>query len=165
MSHPSRSMLRATAAVGLMLLASPLASLHAQPAPTPAVKPVTAQTPPAIPAVASPETVEQRITGLHASLQITAGEEGDWTAVAAAMRANAGAMDKHFADRDAQDKKGMTAVDDLKMYQSFAQTHLDGLKQLTTAFETLYKSMPVTQQKNADMVFSQFGHHADGTHS
>jgi protein CpxP len=44
------------------------------------------------------ETVEQRITDLHAALKITPAEESKWNEVAQAMRENAAAMDKLIAD-------------------------------------------------------------------
>ena len=43
------------------------------------------------------ETVEQRITNLHAALKITPEEESKWNGVAQAMRENAAAMDKLVA--------------------------------------------------------------------
>jgi len=51
----------------------------------------------------------------------------------------------------------MTAVDDLKMYQKFAQAHVDGLQNLISSFETLYNSMPDAQKKIADQVFRTSG--------
>jgi hypothetical protein len=51
----------------------------------------------------------------------------------------------------------MTAVDDLKTYQEFTQLRLDGLKNLNSAFKSLYNSMPAGQQKNADQVFMTYG--------
>src|ERR1700722_9099482 len=115
----SRS-LAIAALLGATLLAAPLA---AQPAPRAAAKA----------ADSNPETVEQRITGLHASLQITAGEEANWTGVAQAMRDNAAAMEKLIAERttDAADK--MTAPEKLDAYGKFAQAHADGVKNLTTS--------------------------------
>jgi periplasmic protein CpxP/Spy len=50
----------------------------------------------------------------------------------------------------------MTAVEDLKTYQEFTQAHLDGLKNLTSAFSSLYDSMSDQQKKNADEVFAKF---------
>ena len=50
-----------------------------------------------------------------------------------------------------------TAVDDLKTYQEFTQVRLDGLKNLNSAFKSLYDSMPAEQKKNADMVFEKYG--------
>ena len=103
------------------------------------------------------ENVEQRITSLRASLKITPEEEPKWNAVAQAMRENAASMDKLIAEKRAQAPKDMTAVDDLKTYQEFAQMHLDGLKNLNSAFKDLYDSMPTAQKKNADDVFEKFG--------
>ena len=114
--------------------------------------------PPAAAAATSskPETVEQRITALKAALKITPDQESKWDGVAKAMRENAAAMDKLV-----QEKKGkmanMNAVDDLKTYQEFSQANLDGLKNLTSAFKTLYDAMPADQKKNADGVFDSYG--------
>jgi hypothetical protein len=114
--------------------------------------------PPAAAAATStkPETVEQRIAALKAALKITPDQESKWEGVAKAMRENAAAMEKVV-----QDKKGkmanMNAVDDLKTYQEFSQAHLDGLKNLNSAFKTLYDAMPADQKKNADGVFDSYG--------
>ena len=114
--------------------------------------------PPAAAAATSskPETVEQRITQLKAALKITPDQEAKWNAVADAMRQNAGAMDKLVQEKRAK-AASMTAVDDLATYQDFTKAHLDGLKNLTSAFKSLYDSMPADQKKNADQVFQAFG--------
>jgi hypothetical protein len=113
--------------------------------------------PPAAAAATSskPQTVEQRITLLKSALKITPDQEAKWDKVATAMRENAAAMDKLVKEKRA--KTDITAVDDLKTYQDFTQAHLDGLKNLTSAFESLYDSMPADQKKNADQVFHNFG--------
>lgn len=99
------------------------------------------------------ETVEQRITSLHAALKITPDEQSKWDAVAQAMRENAAAMEKLVADTRATAPRNMTAVDDLKTHQKFAQAHVDGLKNLISSFSTLYDAMPDSQKKIADQVF------------
>lgn len=116
-------------------------------------------------AEAKAETVEQRISSLHAELQITAGEEADWNSVAQAMRDNAAAMQKLVAEKTASDAQTMTAVDDLKTYGKFAQAHVDGLKGLTASFETLYDSMPDAQKKVADQVFQNRHRESAPAHS
>jgi protein CpxP len=122
--------------------------------------PVAAQTPadkpPAAAAATSnkPETVEQRITTLKTSLKITADQEAKWGTVATVMRDNAAAMDKMVQAKRAISPASMTAVDDLKTYQEFTQLRVDGLKDLNSAFQSLYNSMPAAQQKNADQVFN-----------
>jgi hypothetical protein len=113
---------------------------------------------------AKPETVEQRIVSLHTALNITAAEEPKWNTVAQAMRDNAAAMQKLVADKMADASKGVTAVDDLKTYEKFAQAHVDGLKNLTSSFETLYKSMPDAQKKVADQVFAESRRQGSGSH-
>jgi hypothetical protein len=121
-----------------------------------ATKPGAAKPPAAAAATSSkPQTVEQRITMLKTALKITPDQEPKWDKVATAMRENAAAMDKLVKEKRA--KADITAVDDLKTYQDFTQAHLDGLKNLTSAFESLYQSMPAEQKKNADQVFHNFG--------
>jgi uncharacterized protein YlxW (UPF0749 family) len=119
----------------------------------------------ATPAETKADTVEQRITSLHAELNITASEETDWSAVAQAMRDNAAAMQKLIAEKMAQGPGNMTAVDDLNTYVKFAQAHVEGLKSLTSSFDTLYKSMPDAQKKIADQVFANSRHESVKSHS
>ena len=99
------------------------------------------------------ETVEQRITELHTALKITPDQEVKWKAVAVAMRQNAAAMDKLLAQTRTTPPQNRTAVQDLKMYQKFAQAHVNGLKNLIDDFQALYAAMPDAQKKNADEVF------------
>jgi hypothetical protein len=113
----------------------------------------------------SGETVEQRIASLHASLKITGDEEPKWTAVAQAMRENAANMEKNVADTRTTPPQNMTALDDLKMYQKFAQAHVDGLKNLISAFGSLYSVMPDGQKKIADEVFQTSGRQAASSKS
>ena len=138
------------ALLGATFLATPLTAAWAQNAP---VK--TAATTDAT--ETKGETVEQRITDLHASLKITPAEEAQWNGVAQAMRENAAAMDKLVATNRTTPPQNMTAVQDLQTYQQFAQAHVDGLKNLTAAFSTLYKAMPDDQKKVADQVFQTSG--------
>jgi outer membrane murein-binding lipoprotein Lpp len=122
-----------------------------------APKPGSSKPPAAAAATSSkPETVEQRITMLKSALKITASQEAKWDKVATAMRDNAAAMEKLVKDKQAK-AENITAVDDLKTYQDFTKARLDGLKNLTSAFESLYDSMPADQKKNADQVFNSFG--------
>ena len=125
----------------------------------PAMAQTNEQKPPAAAAATSskPETVEQRITSLKASLKITPDQEAKWTPVATAMRENAAAMDKLVTAKRAQPAASMTAIDDLGTYREFSQAHLDGLKNLIPAFKALYDSMPADQKANADQVFQKYG--------
>jgi len=149
------------ALLGATFLATPVTATRAlaQTAATTAV-PVAATT-----AETKGETVEQRITNLHAALQITPAEETQWNGVAQAMRENAAAMDKLVASDRTTPPQNMSAVDDLKNYQQFAQAHVDGLKNLTSAFSTLYNAMPDAQKKVADQVFLTSGHGTTASHS
>jgi protein CpxP len=99
------------------------------------------------------ETVEQRIATLHAALKITSDEDAKWNAVAQAMRENASNMDQLIAENRKTAPQDMSAVDDLQLYQKFAQAHVDGLKNLISSFTALYSAMPDAQKKVADHVF------------
>jgi hypothetical protein len=113
------------------------------------------------------ETVEQRIATLHASLKITPDEDVKWNAVAQSMRENAASMDKLVAEGRTSAPQNMSAVEDLKMYQKFAQAHVDGLKNLISSFSTLYSAMPEAQKKVADGVFQaahQSSHQSASAH-
>jgi protein CpxP len=110
------------------------------------------------------ETVEQRITNLHAALKITSDQDAKWNAVAQAMRENAANMDTLVAANRTTAPQGMTAVDDLKSYQRFAQAHVDGLKNLISSFQTLYTAMPDAQKKVADEVFQTSGRNSAASH-
>jgi periplasmic protein CpxP/Spy len=154
MLYPTRrhgiaaSLTRSVAFAALMsapLAAIPLTLAHAQNPVTPAA---------VNPADTKGETVEQRITQLHAQLKITPDQESKWNAVAQAMRDNAANMDKLIAEKHQKGPQNMTAVDDLQTYQQFAQAHVDGLKNLTSAFKSLYNAMSDDQKKNADQVFA-----------
>ena len=160
MSYQARdiavSLTRSAAFVALMsapLVAVPLHMVHAQTK--------------TIPAAVNPtenkgETVEQRIAELHAQLKITPDQEAKWNPVAQAMRDNAANMDKLVAKKRQKGPQNMTAVDDLQTYQEFTQAHLDGLKNLTSAFKSLYSAMSDPQKKNADEVFAKFNRAAPG---
>jgi periplasmic protein CpxP/Spy len=102
--------------------------------------------------------VEARIKDLHASLHITAAQETQWNGVAQAMRDNAKAIETVAADRT-ENLATMSAVDDLRSYESLSEVHADGLKKLVAAFAPLYDSMSDSQKKAADTLFRQHERH------
>jgi len=106
---------------------------------------------------ATKETLDARIASLHGSLKITPAEETKWSAVAQVMRDNEADMQRLVSERRADAAHQLTAVEDLKVYEHFNQTHVDGLKNLISSFETLYAAMPSSQQAVADGVFRHFG--------
>ena len=157
-SAPFARSVAIAALMGATMLASPLTGARADTAtnaPIQLAQAGGAQSPAGKGATeAKGETVEQRIKDLHAALKITADQETKWNEVAQDMRENAAAMDKLIAATRTTPPQIMSAVDDLKTYQKFAQAHVDGLKNLISSFETLYAAMPDAQKKIADMVFS-----------
>ena len=166
-SLPAARRLAVTAVMGAALVAGPMSAARADTAtgaPTrladgsSAVHTASSKSPGAKEATSSKgETVEQRIADLHASLKITPEEDAAWNAVAQSMRENAANMEKLIASKKTQAPQGMTAIDDLKTYAEFAQAHVDGLKNLTASFATLYAAMPDEQKKIADQVFRSHG--------
>ncbi|MGA8169289.1 MAG: Spy/CpxP family protein refolding chaperone [Methylocystis sp.] len=104
------------------------------------------------------KTVEARIANLHSELKITAAQETLWAGVATAMRENAANQEKLIAEKRAEHGEHLTALNDLLLYEKFAQAHVDGLKNLIAAFTTLYQALPDDQKKLADNVFEHFGH-------
>ncbi|MGA2952131.1 MAG: hypothetical protein ABSD80_07855 [Caulobacteraceae bacterium] len=106
------------------------------------------------------ETVEMRISKLHAQLQITPAEEANWAPVAQAMRNNEMKMQAMITSKKSEPAHDINAVEDLKNYEMFNQAHVDGLKVLIPSFETLYMAMPNDQKHLADDVFRKFGHRA-----
>jgi hypothetical protein len=114
---------------------------------------------------AKAESVDERIDSLHAELKITPDEENDWKKVAETMRDNASRMEKLASETRSQNSETMSAVDDLKTYEKFAHAHVEGLKNLTSSFETLYKAMPEAQKKVADQVFNTARQDRQASHS
>jgi len=108
------------------------------------------------------KTVEERIANLHGELKITADQETLWAGVATAMRENAANMQKLVAEKRAEHGENLTALNDLLVYEKFAQAHVDGLKNLIAAFTKLYQALPEDQKKQADKVFAHFGHDGRG---
>src|ERR1700674_1808924 len=163
LTHPialTAPLARSVAIAALMtatMRASPFASARADTAANAAIQLAQAaapQTPAAAGATETKgQTVEQRIKDLHAALKITPNQDSKWNEVAQDMRENAAAMDKLIAANRTTPPKNMTAVEDLKMYQKFAQAHVDGLKNLISSFDKLYAGMPDAQKKIADEVF------------
>lgn len=147
--------------VGTTMLAGTFTTARAEPTTmhlaqaTPMPAPTAPQNPAAAGATETKgESVEQRITNLHMALKITPAQEASWKGVAQAMRDNAASMEKLIAASRATPTQNMTALEDLAAYQKFAQAHVDGLKNLMSAFSTLYATMPAAQKKVADDVFN-----------
>ena len=158
-----RSTAISAALIGAALVATPPATARADSTAGAAIQLAQAAAPaPPAPAhkrtaKSRAETVDQRIANLHKQLKITPDEEQKWSAVAQAMHDNAANMEKLVAEKRRQAPQNMTAIDDLETYQKFAQQHVDGLKNLTSAFKSLYGAMSDQQKKNADQVFENFG--------
>jgi protein CpxP len=98
------------------------------------------------------DRADERIKQLHDDLKITPDQESKFDKLADVMRDNAKEMSAAVEKRSAAEKT-TTALDDLKAYQTIAQAHADGLKNLVPAFETLYSALSDPQKKEADELF------------
>jgi protein CpxP len=157
-SAPLARSVAIAALMGATMLASPLSAARADTVTDGAFQLAQATAPQKLAAAEATqtkgETVEQRITNLHAALKVTPEQEKQWNGVAQAMRENAAAMDKLVASSRTTPPQNLTAVEDLRTYQKFAQAHVDGLKNLIASFGTFYDAMPAAQKKVADTVFA-----------
>ena len=156
-SAPFARSVAIAALMGATMLVSPLTAARADTATNAAIQLAQAAAPQNPAAAGATETkgdtVEQRI-GPHAALKITPDQDSKWNEVAQDMRENAAAMDKLMAANRTMPPQNMTAVEDLKMYQKFAQAHVNGLKNLISSFDKLYAAIPDAQKKIANQVFS-----------
>jgi len=122
----------------------------------------------AAPAPAGPETVQQYIDELHATLQITPAEQSQWDRFAQAMTENAESMHQAFAKRGAA-LGTMNAAQNMQSYAELAALHARNMQTLANAFQALYAVMTPGQQQNADAVFrtggAPVGHHHHQTPS
>jgi protein CpxP len=100
----------------------------------------------------SAESVEQRISDLHAKLQITPDEEALWDKFARVMRDNAQQMRQSASER-ASKLKDMNASDNMQSYAQLAMLHAQDLQNLTAVFQPLYASLSPEQQRAADTMF------------
>jgi osmotically-inducible protein OsmY len=102
------------------------------------------------------DRVEDRITMLHSTLNITPAQEALWTNVTQVMRDNAKTMDALTKTRVDQ-AKTMNAVEDLKSYTEITKAHTEGLTKFLPAFEALYASMSDAQKAEANTMFRGHG--------
>jgi periplasmic protein CpxP/Spy len=104
--------------------------------------------------------VEQRITDLHAKLQITQAQQPQWDQFIQVMRDNAQTMDQTFQNR-VQSMPAMTATENMQSYALLASTNAQDVQKLVPAFQALYDTMSDTQKRTADQVFRDDAHHGD----
>jgi periplasmic protein CpxP/Spy len=106
--------------------------------------------------------VEQRITDLHAKLQITPAQQPQWDQFIQVMRDNAQSMDQTFQQR-VQAMPTMTATANMQSYALLASTNAQDVQKLVPAFQALYDTMSDTQKRTADQVFRDDAHHGGHT--
>ena len=106
------------------------------------------------------ESVEQRITDLHAKLHITAAQGKHWNAFAQVMRSNERSMDQAYRER-AQHLGSMSALQDLESYARLERARSQDVERLVPVFRALYDSMSAQQKKTADQLFRTYASQHD----
>ena len=96
--------------------------------------------------------IEQRITDMHARLQITPEQQPEWNAFAQVMRDNARGTDQRFQQR-VQTMSAMTATENMQSYAQLATEHAQDMQKLVPVFQALYASMSDHQKASADQMF------------
>lgn len=102
--------------------------------------------------------IEQRITDLHAKLQITPDQQPLWDKFAQVMRDNARSMDETFRHR-VQTLPTMAAPENMRSYAQVATTHAQDVQKLVPAFQALYDLMSDNQKRLADQAFRDGANH------
>ena len=155
------TLLIATAAIGMSVVATaatpdPVATATGAATPAKVASPVTGA------AVADKDPnlvgrVEQRITDLHAKLQITAAHQPQWDRFAMVMRDSARRMVSGF-DARVEKLPTMTAPESMQSYATMAMEHATEMQKLVPAFTSLYATMSDAQKKVTDTVFLDEAH-------
>jgi protein CpxP len=99
--------------------------------------------------------VEKRITQLRTTLKITPSETKAFDDFVQVMRENADKIDALIQEHR-QNAATLSAVDQLKVYQSLAQAHAEEMQNLVPAFSQLYDALTPEQKKIADEDFRNF---------
>jgi hypothetical protein len=98
------------------------------------------------------DPVAERMKYLHGRLRITPAQEPPWANVVHVMQENAKSMMPLLKERIQIAKSG-NAIDSLNIDEKLGEAQLDGLKNFTMAFQTLYNSLTGDQKKIANFVF------------
>jgi hypothetical protein len=98
------------------------------------------------------QMAEQRITGLHARLKITAAQQSQWDQFAQVMRDNAKDLDTAYQQR-ASGFDTMNAVENMQSYAQIEQTRAQDMQKLVPAFQALYTALSDQQKQQADLLF------------
>jgi protein CpxP len=106
--------------------------------------------------------IEQRITDLHAKLQISAVQQPQWDRFSDVMRDNARETDQNFQHR-VQAMATMTAAENMQSYAQVTSEYAQHMQKLVPSFQALYDTMSVSQKQIADQVFREDANHGDRT--
>ena len=98
---------------------------------------------------------DERITSLHAQLEITKAQEPAWQAFTSVMKQNAQDMTASLAARQ-KNFAGMNAVQNLQDYADMSMQQAQHLSKLVAPFQALYAQLSPTQKATADRIFHNY---------
>ncbi len=148
-----QTIIATTAILGLTAFAAVAAT---PPAADPAAAPTTAKTQPAG-AHNRAENIAQRLTDLHAQLNITPAQQVPWDQFTAVMRENAQMMAVALQQRS-KVLPTMTAAENMQSHAEIANAYAQEMGKLVPAFQAVYATMSDTQKHTADQVFRDGPH-------
>lgn len=111
--------------------------------------------------VASPQTftnvqrVDARAAELEQKLKVTPQQKPQWDKVVAVMRGNAETIEDVINHRR-QNAGKMTALEDMRSYQTLSEKHAQGMDNLVDVFEPFYQTLTPEQKKIADEEFTSY---------
>ncbi|MBV9758212.1 MAG: Spy/CpxP family protein refolding chaperone [Alphaproteobacteria bacterium] len=98
------------------------------------------------------EWVQRQLDRLHRQLKLTQPQEAAWAQFADTTLGNVRQIDDLYKDR-AQHFEAMSAVDNVKNYQSIIQHEAEGLGRRAAALQALYDALSPEQKQAADRFF------------
>ena len=127
----------------------------------PAFGQAAAKAPQAAAGASAESRVNDRIAQMHKRLKITPAQDQAWDAFAQVMRSNAAATEQAYRQR-ATSVETMSAPENLRNFAQIEQARAEGMRNLSTSFDTVYGSLSDEQKKTADAMFRHYEVRAEG---
>jgi hypothetical protein len=123
----------------------------------PAFGQAAAKAPQAAAGASAESRMNDRIAQMHKRLKITPAQD----AFAQVMRSNAAATEQAYRQR-ATSVETMSAPENLRNFAQIEQARAEGMRNLSTSFDTVYGSLSDEQKKTADAMFRHYEVRAEG---
>ena len=96
--------------------------------------------------------MQRQLDRLHRQLKLTQAQEAAWAQFADTTLGNVRQIDDLYKDR-AQHFEAMSAIDNVKNYQTIIQREAEGLGRRAVALQALYDALSPEQKQAADRFF------------